>query len=301
MTPPLAERPVARPLLVLALTTCCAGVDQRGELGARQHDGGSRLATDSAALASDAMPLAEVGAKDAVPAGQGRDVPRLAIDAQVGGRDLSAGCPSFGCDARPSTEATPHGKNLYTYYAWPASSRGYYNVDAVLTVLAVEAQVKVFWAHQVWMRDGPVAYLGLQNQGNLPDRLGKLAIFSIWDATRARGAHCQRFGGEGVGLSCRVPYEWVVGHSYRLRLWATTREAEGQWWGAWVIDLRSGDETFIGEIRAPLGAGWIESNTVSFTEYFGGSLPNSVELPPSRVHWQQPTADNGTVTPRFGG
>ena len=90
-----------------------------------------------------------------------------------------------------------------------------------------------FWAHQFQLVDGEGGYLGLQTKGNRADgSLGKMAIFSIWDAVEAEGAGpggfgCVRFGGEGTGWSCRIPYHWVAGHAYRLRVWTERRRLVG--------------------------------------------------------------------------
>ncbi len=51
-----------------------------------------------------------------------------------------------------------------------------------------------FWAHQFGLVGGEGGYLGLQTKGNRADgSLGKLAIFSLWDATGSDGAGCVRF------------------------------------------------------------------------------------------------------------
>ena len=191
----------------------------------------------------------------------------------------------------------PVPQGVYAYYHWPTPQRGMYNVDSWLTIEAIDPSTRYFWAHQFTLRGGHVGYLGLQSMGSGPHSPGKIAIFSIWNASAAKGPHCVAFGGEGTGLSCRVAFDWQIGRTYRLRLWAVDRDGHGQWWGAWVQDTQSQTETFIGQIRAPSQAGWLADWSVNWTEYFGGPLQSCASQPYARARWGPPLADNGSLRP----
>lgn len=155
---------------------------------------------------------------------------------------------------------------------------------------------------QVFSIEGSGSYMGLQQDGGG----GRKVRFSIWNATAFRessveGAACRRFGGEGVGMTCTIPYAWETGRWYRLRIWMLDSDAEGrQWWGAWVMD-DTGREQRVGDIRAP-GPGLITS-TSSFNEYYGPAegFPCG-RPPPSAVHVYQPLVDDDSSrAPAAGG
>ena len=159
-----------------------------------------------------------------------------------------------------------------------------------------------FWAHQFQLEGGEGGYLGLQTKGNRADgSLGKMAIFSIWDAEEAEGAGpggfgAVRFGGEGTGWSCRIPYHWVAGHAYRLRVWTDGDGDGGGWWAATVTDDGSatGDGSGlvspIGRIRVPGEWGRLGGWSVMWTEYYGRPLRRCSQLAHSRAVFGTPTA-----------
>lgn len=189
--------------------------------------------------------------------------------------------------------AAPSPQGTYTDHVWPG---GHYNVDSFLTVEA--SSPGYFWAHQFSLKDASGGYVGLQDDGYFFDGTrGKLAIFSIWNAGAASGPSCQAFSNEGQGYSCRIPYAWTPGHKYRLRVWATSSAASGRWWSAWVMDLSTGEESFIGQILAG-GTGWLDTWSVNFTEYFGPALTSCAAQPYARARWSEPGADNATVNPK---
>lgn len=119
-----------------------------------------------------------------------------------------------------------------------------------------------------------------------------MAILSIWDALGAEGSGVVRFGGEGTGWSCRIPYLWDAGHTYRLRLLAS---GPG-WWEASVAD-GDDDATSIGRVHVPEHWGRLARWSVMWTEYYGGPLSRCDELAHSRVVFGMPVADGGMVRP----
>ncbi len=144
---------------------------------------------------------------------------------------------------------------------------------------------------QVFSIENSGSYMGLQQEGDG----GRKVRFSIWNATAFRvssveGAACRPFGGEGVGMTCTIPYAWETGRWYRLRIRRLHSDIEGQWWSAWVTD-DAGRERRVGDIRAP-GSGLITSTT-SFNEYYGpaAGFPCG-EPPPSAVFVYQPLVND---------
>jgi hypothetical protein len=150
-----------------------------------------------------------------------------------------------------------------------------------------------FWAHQFQLIGGQGGYLGLQTKGDRADgTLGKMAIFSIWDALEAEGAApdgsgAVRFGGEGTGWSCRIAYHWAAGHAYRLRV----ETDHPGWWSATVADEHSGVASPIGRIRVPGSWGRLATWSVMWTEYYGRPLRRCADLAHSRATFGTPTAD----------
>ena len=184
---------------------------------------------------------------------------------------------------------------VHRYWHFPGPA---WNVDTYMWPAQVSNAD--FLTQQFWFEDGGAAYMGLQEQGD-----GHRQVrFSVWNATAAResaatGSWCRDFGGEGVGKTCTLPYAFRTGDWYRLRIWLTERDSEGDWWGAWVID-DAGEEQHIGSIRAPARSGLIQG-AVSFNEYFGTSVGFPCgQLPPSAVYVYQPLLDNGASRASMG-
>lgn len=198
--------------------------------------------------------------------------------------------------AATAAYAAPSPQGTYTEHTWPAS--GNYNLDAFVTIEAVDGAAGYFWAHQFALQNAPGGYVGLQNQGYLFDGTrSKLAIFSVWDAVAASGPSCEPFSGEGSGYSCRVPYPWMLGRQYRLRIWAVSEDSEGRWWGAWVQDLTTQQKTYVGQILVPNADAWLDSKSVTWTEYFDGPLQSCGAQPYARARWSEPRANNGAILP----
>src|SRR6202453_913746 len=95
--------------------------------------------------------------------------------------------------------------------------------------------VGYFWSHQVALVGGEGGYVGLQTEGSEPT--GKIAIFSVWGAIDADGPeYAAPFGGEGIGMTVRIRYQWVPGRREQLAIHA----GRGGWWRAEVDDRQIG-------------------------------------------------------------
>lgn len=197
-------------------------------------------------------------------------------------------------------QASPRG--TYTEWFWPPSTSfartllaGYTSFEhTLIPEVDPGPRSTYYWAHQFRMIGGEGGYLGLQTDGHRTDgSVGKMAIFSIWDALDAEGPGTMPFSGEGTGWSCRIPYQWQEGRAYDLKV----STPGGGWWVAKVRDEASGEVTEIGGIQVPEQWRGLDSWSVMWTEYYGGPIGRCSDLPYSSVIFATPTANDGDVKP----
>jgi len=188
------------------------------------------------------------------------------------------------------------------YYDWnsPTLPDGHYNSDINLTINEEPPTGSYYyWSKTFYFVNGELGYIGLQSNGWMWNEgwIGKMAIFSLWNALDSQaGEHavCGKFGGEGEGLSCRMKYNWQSGHTYRLRIW----KIDTSWWAAFIMDMTTGKEDYIGKIKVSKSWKGLANNFVLFSEYFWGV--NSCDaIPYANVTFSQPMADNGTYTAKL--
>ncbi len=191
----------------------------------------------------------------------------------------------------------------YTEWFWPdppaADNRtGFTSFEHTLVPeIDPGPRATYFWAHQFGLVGGEGGYVGLQTKGNRADgSLGKMAIFSLWDALGADGTGVVPFSGEGEGWSARIPYLWEAGTTYRLRVETADTAPDGTWWAASVTDTATGVASDIGRLRAPPGWGGLGAWSVMWTEYYGPTLTRCSDLAPVSAVFGTPVAD-GAVGP----
>jgi hypothetical protein len=173
----------------------------------------------------------------------------------------------------------------YTTWSWPPTRSGYDEMHWELEPRSDPSPVGYFWSHQVELLGGEAAYLGLQTQGSEPT--GKIAIFSVWNATDGEGPHyVAPFAGEGRGMTVRIPYEWVAGRRERLGLRA---DGDG-WWRATVADR------LIGRIRVNPAWGALGSTSIMWTERYAPALHTCADLGHAIAWFGSPVAD-GVISP----
>lgn len=198
---------------------------------------------------------------------------------------------------RPPRLLRPRGP--YTQWFWPRppghddGSVGFSSFEHTLTAETDPGDHSCcFWAHQFRTVEGEGGYVGLQTWGNRADgSLGKMAIFSLWDALEGRGPGVVPFSGEGEGWSCRIPFAWESGRPYRLRIGVAETAGDSVWWAASV------DTTEIGRIRVPRQWGRLRPWSVMWTEYYGPPVPDCAALPYACAVFSEPVADGGSVRP----
>ena len=208
-----------------------------------------------------------------------------------------------------ANSVTPGGM-IAVKHQWPAEPvtdkhKGFYNLDTYLTIDKEPPKKSYyFWAQQFWFGGGDGGYMGLQTGANLAGKKKKIAIFSIWKALDAKpgngkDAHAGTFGGEGVGYNCKIAFDWKEATQYRLRLYEVAdarKPKDPEWWGAWVMDMSTKQETFIGQILVPGSWNWMTSSTNFFVEYFL-SVPSCDQIPYAKATLHMPTRENGRVVP----
>jgi hypothetical protein len=158
---------------------------------------------------------------------------------------------------------------------------------------------KWFLSHQFVLEDANAGYstggyIGMQT--NIQNINAKGVMFSIWNATSAKpasGATCQPFSGEGVGMQCYLPYSWVAGKTYRLRVVNDRSSA----YSAYVIDTSTATPTvtYIGQIQAPTAAVNLGRNSVQWAEYYAPTPANCADFPYVKAQWSRPKGDGGSI------
>ncbi|MBF0162202.1 MAG: DUF3472 domain-containing protein [Magnetococcales bacterium] len=147
-----------------------------------------------------------------------------------------------------------------------------------------------------YFQNRAVGYTGLQW-----DAAGKKAIFSVWDREQSGVAggtvpegQCKRFGHEGRGSQCIMPYDWKTGREYLLTVKTVQRTETGERWHAVVRDLITGQEREIGtiELKESAGYGRLTGKGVNVLEYYGHAQLNDCrDLPVVVLNWRGPFAN----------
>ena len=205
----------------------------------------------------------------------------------VAGRQLNAGDAGWSATMPGSQQQNAY---LYSFWNFQGAGTGYWNVDQQMKIQ--QRAKATYWA-MLWNWTGATygGYLGLQTNGQRFDgSTGDTAIFSLWNANASSGPHCGIFGGEGNGYSCRLAYSFTKGTYYRYRLWRLTPDSGGQWWGAWIENMTTSVDTYIGSIRVSASY-TLATGAANFVEYFGTAVPCNM-VPVSKVIWTQPAANS---------
>jgi Domain of unknown function (DUF3472) len=207
----------------------------------------------------------------------------------------------------PSVSSGPPAPcGTYTHLRWPAPQGAFDGFDSFEWELTPELDTTqgYFWAHQFALRDSgnppSGGYVGLQANGSYPPgRPTKVAIFSIWNALDARGSGiAQPFGGEGTGYQTLIPWAWVAGRRYQLRINTLGTDPRGdRWWAATVRDTATDDEAEIGRILVPEMWNKLDTGSVVWTELFFPPIRRCADMECASSRWANFTADRETVRP----
>jgi hypothetical protein len=189
----------------------------------------------------------------------------------------------------PAYAAQHQNANIAVFWNFNGGT-GFWNIDQQVRVnrKAHHSYWAMQWGYTATPNEG--GYMGLQTDGiRFNGTRGDTAIFSLWSANAARGT-CGAFGGEGSGMSCRVPYSINTGVYYRYRLWRLEADSGGQWWGAWIMNMSTGVETHIGAIRVA-GTKTLTTTPLNFSEYWGDAVACN-NVPISNTDFTQPAANS---------
>lgn len=143
-----------------------------------------------------------------------------------------------------------------------------------------------YWATQMGWTNPAGGYIGggytgMQNLGAGFD--DKCVLFSVGggaldaESDDPEAILADDFDG-GDGWSTRIPYDWVVGRSYRFRVYRGTTAGDGQWWNAEVTDLTTSTTTQISRIKVPLAWDGINGYTIHFTERYSGATDDCADV-----------------------
>lgn len=207
----------------------------------------------------------------------------LIVGVVSGGR-ADAGCPHYA------------GETVYDMgkKAW--------NVDQFVTIDQFPASTgeALYYALSFGTDSSSFGYMGVQTLGNGDGK----AIFSIWNAADKSaspntGANCVASHGSEDGgktfaesVQC-TKFSVVAGHTYRYRLW----KIDG--WGAWIMDMNTGVETYLGKIGTPTDT---QIDTLqNFTEMWGGAGGcEATKIKSSAiVNYHRPTFNNVAYTAQW--
>ena len=153
-------------------------------------------------------------------------------------------------------------------------------------------------------------YFGLQSNaytGTPPySGRGKALIFSRWgtrDLELARipaDGWTQSSGHEGDFIGVRRPYAWGPG-DYVVRLAPDGKaDPDGQWYGLWITDLSTDEDTWVGSMWFPQedGTARIGRTVYSTVEVYGGAPMRPIDIPEWGVSIDLPRGDG--VPARWG-
>ena len=207
----------------------------------------------------------------------------------------------LGVSADVAVAAQQKWASQYVHWTFDNPSLKVWNIDQQIWI--PEPNQTSFWPLQwEWIgTPGLGGYLGLQEGGS-----EQRVRFSLWNALEASGDDCTEFSGEGIGYTCIAPVKIDTRKFYRLRLWRTHAEADGQWWGAWLIEEGADRELIehkIAEIKVPPELKEVNPRSISnFVEFYGDALGRCDEVPLSVAGFTPPAVNyRGKGTGIYGG
>jgi uncharacterized protein (TIGR03437 family) len=158
-------------------------------------------------------------------------------------------------------------------------------------------QTYYYWALQNGFVGGGTFYMGIQpyggcgitNSGNC-----KIALFSFFgNGASSTSTSCAPGADGGPGEQCRIPYDWVIGHQYKLRAALTANDGSTETWTGTIADLTAGTSaSTIGSWGIPASAGLIGTQGISFTEYYELYSGGCGAEPYAEVIWNTPVGYN---------
>ncbi|CAK0840056.1 unnamed protein product [Prorocentrum cordatum] len=202
-------------------------------------------------------------------------------------------CSSGGGHGQPVQCAGVRGPVNYAHYGPVATPTEDVQADFVWRDVprpGEALQVGVFASMQFGLEAGGGGYMGMQvASSGASDIFGlevdgqntETAIFSYWDLDPSNkvsflGPQCSRFGGEGTGSHCKIPYRFSEGGKYTISVRVYGYDQRYAALVGDIVDAATGESTAIGTLLVPhakglQGFGRFKEAGGSFLEYFSGS------------------------------
>jgi hypothetical protein len=177
---------------------------------------------------------------------------------------------ALGLLAPSAAVAAPyHGVNAWFNFSnMPYGTTGFVENRVNVTRNAPYQYYATYWKY----KSGGDGYMGLQSNGRMPvtNQTTNLFRFSLWGGNGYRnlrnGTRCARFGHEGKGIECAMPFWFSTNRWYVYQVKDAGSDAYGRWWEASIKDEPTGRWFSLGQIRTPYRSSI--SEVAQFTESF---------------------------------
>lgn len=214
----------------------------------------------------------------------------------------------------PAAESIPAEVNLrglYTDWIWDDSvapaSPGWAMVDVPMSPQVDASPAGIFYSQQFPTYGPDGGYIGLQTSD--PWRDFKIAISSMFgtilDAVPGNAAGRAVFGPTaadgGPGSSTWIPYQWMAGKEYIMRLAfdgtpAGKTATAGPWYSSYVMERDWGTSVYVATLisrqQVPTASGMFgdpsNNRWTNFTEYYGPKPHRCKDIPYSRCWFGAP-------------
>lgn len=163
--------------------------------------------------------------------------------------------------------------NAYTYFSLTNNVTDITFPIMVKTDPGVSSDV--FWSNQFSFSNGQTSYIGMQRNGGGESQI----LWSVWNVSQykqdgSQTSWCQKFGGEGTGISCRILYNWSEGHVYNFHIYKAPTVG---WYSASFDDIDVAGKLIkrikLGSIK--INSDSIQEESIGWVEYFEWNSPRS--------------------------
>lgn len=200
-------------------------------------------------------------------------------------------CFAGTCDIEPADPAPdpnqPHqNANIKVFWDW---ADGQFIKTEQEVKIQMEAPDTKWAMHIDFFGQPGGGYLALRTQTGSQIGMAEFTVFGADNCQEgATGSACKYISSPDQGYSIEIPFPMSPGHRYQFRVTRLEADGNGRWWGAWVTDMDTGLESYLGKLRKP-NANTLAKNTYNYVEYTGGSMPCD-QVPGSNAYFFPPKA-----------
>merc|ERR1719221_2242718 len=266
------------------------------QAGSVEADGGGLVRAPAAAAAPRDTEMLQVGDVEVDDGLIAAGIGALAVGGVLAAKQAGMldGLPSLpGWPSLPGLQGGGDRPVNYAHYGPFGAPAEDFQVDYVWRDVPAPGdaeKVGVFASMQFGFEAGGGGYMGMQVASSVASdifgievdgQVTQTAIFSYWDLDPSHkisflGPPCGRFGGEGTGSHCKIPYRFSEGAKYTMRLRIYGYDESYAALVGDIIDVGTGESTDIGTLLLPHakdfeGFGRFKEAGGSFLEYFSGS------------------------------